>query len=227
MPSLNANYQRWTDLSQWKSHGKNWSNGWGSPRAQWNKFIRPLISKYLPAGNVLDIGCGYGRWTPFLQKQSLSYTGVDIAPNCIEFCQQNHSTVKGTKFFLVDGMHLNHIEDESIDLIYSFDSLVHVDLAVMRAYVREASRVLKSGGVAMFHHSNVGAYKIYYDFAHIFPQFIRKRFSYYLTFCWRDPEVDNKKIKKLAREHQLTIIYQNTFKWTTLLKTDCITILKK
>jgi SAM-dependent methyltransferase len=48
------------------------------------------------------------------------------------------------------------VDDHSCDFVFSFDSLVHVDLAVMESYIKECLRVLRPGRVAFLHHSNAG-----------------------------------------------------------------------
>jgi ubiquinone/menaquinone biosynthesis C-methylase UbiE len=42
--------------------------------------------------------------------------------------------------------------------LFCFDSMVHFDSDVVRAYLREARRVLRPGGHAFLHHSNTMAH---------------------------------------------------------------------
>ena len=51
------------------------------------------------------------------------------------------------------------VADRSIDFAFSFDSLVHVELDALAAYLGELARVLTPDGVAFLHHSNYGAYQ--------------------------------------------------------------------
>jgi hypothetical protein len=46
------------------------------------------------------------------------------------------------------------IADDTIDFVFSFDSLVHAELDVMTAYCEQLVRKLSPGGVAFLHHSN-------------------------------------------------------------------------
>jgi hypothetical protein len=50
------------------------------------------------------------------------------------------------------------IPDGTIDLAFSYGSLVHAEADVMAAYLSELGRILSSDGVGFIHHSNVGAY---------------------------------------------------------------------
>ena len=56
-----------------------------------------------------------------------------------------------------DGSSLRGVGDESVDLVFSFDSLVHADAMTMDAYVGECARVLRNDGVAFLDHSNLAA----------------------------------------------------------------------
>jgi len=45
-----------------------------------------------------------------------------------------------------DGMSLPEVSDESVDLIFSFDSLIHTEADAFASYLLEFRRVLKPGG---------------------------------------------------------------------------------
>ena len=48
------------------------------------------------------------------------------------------------------------VEDGSIDFVFSFDSLVHVEADVLDAYLDQLARKLTPDGVGFIHHSNMG-----------------------------------------------------------------------
>jgi hypothetical protein len=48
------------------------------------------------------------------------------------------------------------IAEESVDFVYSFDSLVHADAGVLEGYLSQFPRILSETGVAFIHHSNLG-----------------------------------------------------------------------
>jgi SAM-dependent methyltransferase len=52
----------------------------------WNPREK-LAAKYV-MGRVLDIGCGGGRWSLFLQKKGHDVLGIDISPLAIKVCRQ-------------------------------------------------------------------------------------------------------------------------------------------
>jgi hypothetical protein len=56
---------------------------------------------------------------------------------------------------LTTGDRLPRCADDGIDFVWSYDSFVHMDREVIHAYLGEIRRVLKAGGLAIIHHSNV------------------------------------------------------------------------
>jgi len=62
------------------------------------------------------------------------------------------------KFFLNDGMSLEVVPNDSIDFVFSFEALVHVEKDVIEAYLTQLAKKLKPNGVGVIHHSNLGAY---------------------------------------------------------------------
>ena len=56
------------------------------------------------------------------------------------------------------GKSLEMIPDHSVDFVFSFDSLVHVEADVIEAYLSQMVLKLKPQGAGFIHHSNIGAY---------------------------------------------------------------------
>jgi SAM-dependent methyltransferase len=52
-----------------------------------------------------------------------------------------------------DGKSIPKVRDNSQDLVFSFDSFVHMHPNVVEDYVKEIFRVLKPGGQAFIHHA--------------------------------------------------------------------------
>jgi SAM-dependent methyltransferase len=127
---------------------------------QWDATIWPVIRNE-DISNTLDLACGHGRNTEMLRKSARTIDLVDINPSCIEFCRKRFGEQKGQcrfRYHLTDGNGLSGIGDETMTFVYSWDSMVHFDKLVIRDYVFEIARVLKSGGSAFLHHSNYGTF---------------------------------------------------------------------
>lgn len=155
MPSLEWNRETWGTDEVWEDRGDQWS--WTSTAAQWHFIVLPRVQRFLPAKSILEIAPGLGRWTQFLVDQCESLIGVDLSEKGIEGCRQRFADKPHVNFFTNDGYSLEMVGEESIDLTFSFDSLVHTEWDVVSSYLRELSRVLKPEGVAFLHHSNLAA----------------------------------------------------------------------
>jgi SAM-dependent methyltransferase len=84
-------------------------------------------------------------------------TLVDLTPRCIDACRERFAGEQHLRFIVNDGRSLPGIDDRSMDLVFSFDSLVHVEVEVMQGYISELARVLRPEGSAFLHHSNMAA----------------------------------------------------------------------
>lgn len=164
MVSVKQN-KNWWAAYDWDRAGDEWSGPWGGADAQWHASLWPRVRHYLPAGNVLEIACGYGRWTHFLKDHCDLLTAVDLAENCVVACRERFAGDERLRFAATDGRSLPDIADVSIDFAFSFDSLVHVDTATIASYLAELARVLRPDGVAFIHHSNLGGYGRRYELA--------------------------------------------------------------
>lgn len=155
MPSLDWNKATWDGAYNWLANGDEWSAAWGGPGMQWHFVLLPRIQAFLPADTILEIAPGYGRWTHFLKDRCKKLVAVDYAEKCIATCKERFRGVGHIEYHVNDGQTLPMVSAGSVDFAFSFDSLVHADLAVVAGYVRELGRVLTADGVAVVHHSNL------------------------------------------------------------------------
>jgi ubiquinone/menaquinone biosynthesis C-methylase UbiE len=119
----------------------------------WAEIIGPFIDN-IPYETALDLASGHGRNALRLGKKASLVYCIDINPENIRFLQSRFAS--SSKFIILqnDGYSLPVIEDNHIDLFYCYDALVHFDLEIVQCSVREAYRVIKTGGHAFIHCSN-------------------------------------------------------------------------
>jgi hypothetical protein len=158
MPDLKENREYWDGSFHWRHRGDEWSAWWGSPEAEWTVTIQPRIAEFLPVGALLEIAPGYGRWTQFLREYCDYLVGIDLSAKCVEACRRRFRGDRNLRFHVNDGKSLAAVQDRSVEFVFSFDSLVHVEQEVMDAYVAELTRVLNDDGIAFLHHSNMASY---------------------------------------------------------------------
>lgn len=158
MPRLEETLKVLGDTYNWEDVGDEWSEAWGSSKNLWSGTIYPRIRGFLPVKTILEIAPGYGRCTQFLKHYCEKMIIVDISEKCIKHCKAKFSSDKHIEFYVNDGKTLPLIANESVDFIFSWDSLVHADNDVLRSYISEFSRIMKVESYGFIHHSNLGEY---------------------------------------------------------------------
>ena len=154
MPDLQWNLATWNDQHRWEAEGDEWSVAWGGARAQWYGTIYPRLHRFLPVARILEIAPGHGRWSQFLLPNCNEYFGVDLSEKCIQACVRRFSASTRAHFIKNDGQSLEAIPDDYIDFVFSFDSLVHAEVDIIREYVWQICQKLTKSAVAFMHHSN-------------------------------------------------------------------------
>jgi ubiquinone/menaquinone biosynthesis C-methylase UbiE len=119
----------------------------------WQTIILPVIG-HLSYTVAVDIAAGRGRNSLKLAQHAQRVICVDINQDNINCLQQRFWGDNRFEVVQTDGASLRGIKSGSVDLAYSFDSMVHFDLSVVSAYLGECMRVLCPGGHALIHFSN-------------------------------------------------------------------------
>lgn len=148
----NIDEQRiWNKEDAWINNGHEWSGPFGTTENLWNTEIFDTIKDFR-GKKILEIAPGLGRITQFLSILASELIVIDLNPYCIEKTKEKlgHHVLA---YFVNDGKSLNGVRDNSQDLVFSYDSFVHMHANVTEEYVKEIHRVLKSGGHAFIHHS--------------------------------------------------------------------------
>jgi ubiquinone/menaquinone biosynthesis C-methylase UbiE len=96
-----------------------------------------LCTQQTQCHTVLDVGCGIGRYCEHLQKLGFNPTGVDIAPNMIEFAKAQFPTIS---FAVANGYDLP-FKDCEFDLVISIGALQCLE--DYERFVSELCRVAK------------------------------------------------------------------------------------
>jgi len=222
--TVSENEAFWAEYD-WSRAGEEWSEGWGGSHAQWHGVILPRIARFLPAGSALEIAPGYGRWTMYLREHCGGLAIVDLDDACIETCRARFAGDDRIAYHVNDGRSLGMIEDESVDLAFSFDSLVHADADVIERYLRGLSRTLTSDGVGFIHHSNAGRYRRYFELTDTIPRGRARERLYKLRMLdrprWRALDMTAERFRQSCDAVGLQCISQEVINWTTRRLIDC------
>lgn len=205
------------DTWDWSTHGEEWSASWGGTPVLWFGTLLPRLHAYLPARTVLEIAPGHGRWSQYLVDLCERLVLVDLAPGRVEHCRTRFAGRDHVSCHVNDGRSLPMVADRSVDLAFSWDSLVHADADIVDAYVAELARVLTDDGVVVLHHSNVGAHRRAHDLAvRTPPRLLRRLVDAGVlldVFAWRAPDVDVAAVERMAWRHGLRVVSQEAFTW--------------
>lgn len=159
MANVEKNLEVWQSWD-WSQEGDEWSAAWGGTPALWYGALLPRIHAFVPTGTILEIAPGYGRWSQYLKDLCERLVMVDLAPQCIDHCRERFSEARNITYHVNDGRSLAMVEDQSVDFVFSFDSLVHADAEVIDSYLAQLAGKLKPDGLGFIHHSNAGAYPL-------------------------------------------------------------------
>jgi methionine biosynthesis protein MetW len=123
-----------------------WSRGLGnwSPRdMEIDAFQAKLLADRLPrGGNILEVGCGDGRFGRLLSAQGVSYRGLDVSAEAVEVCRTS-----GLQAQMHDLNEPLRYDDDLFDAVIAFEVLEHL-FRPDRA-LSELHRVVRSGGVIL------------------------------------------------------------------------------
>lgn len=111
-------------------------------RIEWIRAFAPLAG-----GRILDVGCDTGTFLAYMQSQAGAVgTGVDISPFAVEAGRRRGLDLRlGT-------LESVGFPEAGFDVVCAFDLVEHV--SDPRAFLREACRILKPGGILVIETPN-------------------------------------------------------------------------
>ena len=126
--------------------------------------IAEPLSSYFPVParlDALEIGYGGGRLLSSATRFFGHVQGVDIHPHKdLVGAELRERGYEGFELFQSDGDNLP-LPDESLDVVYSFIVLQHVQyLKVFQRYLEESARVLRRGGMALLYFGRFNRFSV-------------------------------------------------------------------
>ncbi|MDH4219953.1 MAG: class I SAM-dependent methyltransferase [Candidatus Aminicenantes bacterium] len=122
-----------------------------SPRVQQylEAEVAYVLEKIRPGDIVLELGCGYGRILPALEKKAGTVIGIDVSLASLVLASQMLVNITNYRLLNVQAVQLS-FHDGVFDCVICIQngiSAFHVD---KMALVRESARVTKPGGKVLF-----------------------------------------------------------------------------
>jgi SAM-dependent methyltransferase len=102
-----------------------------------------------PDREVLDLGCGIGRFVQALAPRVAAVVGIDIAPAMIGAAQERCVGLPNARLLPTSGRDLAGFGAASFDLVLAVDTIPYLhrtDPQLVETHVTEAARVLRPGG---------------------------------------------------------------------------------
>jgi SAM-dependent methyltransferase len=206
-------------ISFWEKGGADWDYYQSAEDQKWLKVFwspdsvfYPLFQK-LDLHSVLEIACGTGRHSAQVIDQVKNLYLLDSSAEALKLAAErfaNHPNVVCIHNKSGFGIPAARIKDHVLTSVFSYDAMVHFEKESVRSYVLDSYRVLKSGGLALLHHSN-------YDKNPGGKFTDNPGWRNYMTqdlFC------------SYAREAGFDVVHSQVFNFSTK-DSDCITLLKK
>lgn len=133
--------------------GERMIPGASDPKTFWEHVFRYAFAVDFIAGlTVLDIASGEGYGTKMLSRYASKITGVDIDPEAVD-----HAKIKYGLDFRIGSAEAIPVEDESVDVVVSFETIEHVPDPFL--FIEEAARVLKKDGLFIVSTPNKDVYR--------------------------------------------------------------------
>lgn len=198
--------QPW-ESSAYYEHAEKFTWRW------WSDSTRPFRRMFdrLDPSHTLELACGYGRHSEIVASLTSDLVLMDVLPQNIEFCRTRLATQKGVTFHVNNGFDFQPVGSDSITALFCYDAMVHFSPDIVQSYLRDANRILKSGGMALLHHSNYdGPVSEHYG--------LHPHARNYMPRAM---------FQKFALDAGLVILESETFAWGDVKDLDCLTLLQK
>lgn len=114
------------------------------------------VCRYVSTDSVvLDFGCGTGRVARYVAPHCAALWAVDVSPRMLELTRERLREATNLRFARCHDVAIPEVASASVDVVYSFLVLQHLEREDAFLALRELRRVLKSEGVAILTFPNL------------------------------------------------------------------------
>jgi ubiquinone/menaquinone biosynthesis C-methylase UbiE len=139
-------------VSPYYEDAEKWTHlFWGS-QTEFRKMFDQL-----DLASVIELACGHGRHAERIKDIVEQLILIDIVEENLLYCQRRLGTESKLTYIKGDGITFHPVVSDSVTAIFCYDAMVHFSPEMVESYLRDSARVLKPGGMALFHHSNYPA----------------------------------------------------------------------
>jgi len=110
---------------------------------------------------LVDVGCSWGRWTMAAARAGYRPIGMDVHLDALAAATRVSQQLGIKTDFVCAGAEALPFQAASIDLLFCYSVLQHLERATVRGFFREVARLLKPGGICLVQLPNTfGLYNI-------------------------------------------------------------------
>jgi 2-polyprenyl-3-methyl-5-hydroxy-6-metoxy-1,4-benzoquinol methylase/uncharacterized protein YbaR (Trm112 family) len=117
----------------------------------------PIPDIRLPPGEgrtVLDVGCGWGRWTIAAAQKNYRAVGIDPSLGAIMAARRSAAALGVDAGFIVADARYLPFSSDTYSVVFSYSVLQHFGTPDLIAGLREVARVLRPGGFSLIQMAN-------------------------------------------------------------------------
>ena len=115
--------------------------------------VLPLVKDKV----VLDAACGEGYGSSILASAAKSVVGIDINEDTVQQAQDKYGNQSNLSY-MVESIAALSLEDESVDVIVSFETIEHVSEEIQQQFLCQITRILKKDGLLIMSTPNKAVY---------------------------------------------------------------------
>lgn len=123
-----------------------WNNIYDNKTPAWGREPADILNKFIKefpkSAKILDIGCGEGRNSVYLDSLGFNVTGIDISESAIRLAQSKDSKCS---FYCMDA--LNITLDKKFDVIIDFGLFHFMPYEFREDYTSNIYNMLVDGGI--------------------------------------------------------------------------------
>lgn len=167
--------------------------------------------KFCEGKNVLDAACGEGYGSNMISGVAKSVIGIDISKEAIDNATKRYG--KENLKYINASVEKLPLEDNSIDVVISFETIEHVNKEVQNQFVEEIKRVLRKNGILIMsspdkrNYSDIPNFHNEYHVCEMyrdeFYSMMNNKFSFvdiYYQGLYSDAYIKNEKSKRCTTE---------------------------
>lgn len=121
--------------------------------------------RYVEGKDVLDAACGEGYGSRILAERAKSVTGLDISEDTVKRANEIYAKDRDNLSYVCGSIaQMDMIEQDSVDVVISFETIEHVDEDIQKTFLAEIKRVLRPDGILIMSTPNKRIYSDLYDY---------------------------------------------------------------